>query len=61
MPYIEISTQDEIDLRFGKRISGNVAEPTAALSSGELVAVVESAGPSSLKSLVVFGKGDSNV
>jgi tRNA pseudouridine55 synthase len=61
LPYIEISTQDEIDLRFGKRISGTVAEPAAALCSGELVAVVEPAGTSSLKSLVVFSKGDSNV
>jgi tRNA pseudouridine55 synthase len=61
LPYIEISTQDEIDIRFGKRISGNVAEPTAALCSGELVAVVEPASSISLKSLVVFGKGDSNV
>jgi len=61
LPYIEISTQDEIDLRFGKRIAGAVSSPTAALCSGELVAVVESAGTSSLKSLVVFSKGESNV
>jgi len=61
LPYIEISAQDEIDLRFGKRIAGTVAEPTAVLCSGELVAVVESAGTSSLKSLVVFSKGESNV
>ena len=61
LPYIEISTQDEIDLRFGKRIAGTLAEPAAALCSGELVAVVEPAGTSSLKSLVVFSKGESNV
>ena len=61
LPYIEISTQDEIDLRFGKRISGTVAAPTAVLCSGELVAVVEPVGSNSLKSLVVFIKGDSSV
>ncbi len=61
LPFKEISTQDEIDLRFGKRISGAVDRPTAALASGELVAVVESAGSNSLKSLVVFIKGESNV
>jgi tRNA pseudouridine55 synthase len=61
LPYIEISTQDEIDLRFGKRIAGTVAEPTAVLCSGNLVAVVEPAGSNSLKSLVVFSKGDANV
>ncbi|MEY2816382.1 MAG: hypothetical protein RJA78_958 [Actinomycetota bacterium] len=61
LPYIEISAQDEIDLRFGKRIAGAVSEPTAALCSGELVAVIDSAGDLSLKSLVVFSKGESNV
>ena len=61
LPFKEISTQDEIDLRFGKKISGSVEQPTAALCSGELVAVVESAGSNSLKSLVVFSKGESNV
>jgi hypothetical protein len=61
LPNIEISTQDEIDLRVGKRIAGTVTEPTAALCSGELVAVLEPAGTSSLKSLVVFSKGESNV
>jgi len=61
LSYVEISAQDEIDLRFGKRIAGAVSLPTAVLCSGELVAVVESAGTSSLKSLVVFSKGESNV
>lgn len=61
LPFTEISNQDEIDLRFGKRISGSVDQPTAVLASGELVAVVESAGSNSLKSLVVFSKGESNV
>lgn len=61
LPFREISTQEEIDLRFGKRISGVVDRPTAVLASGELVAVVEPAGSNSLKSLVVFSKGESNV
>ena len=61
LPNMEISAQDEIDLRFGRRIAGTVTEPTAALCSGELVAVLEPAGSSSLKSLVVFSKGESNV
>lgn len=61
LPFREISTQEEIDLRFGKRISGAVDRPTAVLASGELVAVVEPADLNSLKSLVVFSKGESNV
>ena len=61
LPNIEISAQDEIDLRFGKRIAGTVTEPTAALCSGELVAVLEPIGSDSLKSLVVFSKGESDV
>ena len=61
LPNMEISVQDEIDLRFGRRIAGTVTEPTAALCSGELVAVLESIGSDSLKSLVVFSKGESNV
>lgn len=61
LPFREISTQEEIDLRFGKRISGAADRPTAVLASGELVAVVEPADPNSLKSLVVFSKGESNV
>ena len=61
LPFKEISSQDEIDLRFGKRIFGAADRPTAVLASGELVAVVEPADPNSLKSLVVFSKGESNV
>jgi tRNA pseudouridine55 synthase len=61
LPTIEISTQDVIDLRHGKRITGEVAGSTAALSGWELVAVVENAGVNSLKSLVVFSKEGSDV
>jgi tRNA pseudouridine55 synthase len=61
LPHLEIYAQDEIDLRHGKKISGNVAAPTAVLTSNKLVAVVESSGPNSLKSLVVFSAGESDV
>ncbi len=61
LPFIEISEQDEIDLRHGKRIKGQVEVPTAALLDGQLIAVVEGAGFESLKSLVVFSLGESNV
>jgi len=61
LPSLEISRQDVIDLRHGKRIVGDVAQPTAALCEGELIAVLESAGSGFLKSLVVFSQGESNV
>jgi len=61
LPVLEVSLQDVIDLRHGKRITGDVEVPTAAVCSGELIAVLESAGASSLKSLVVFSQGESNV
>jgi tRNA pseudouridine55 synthase len=61
LPSLEISRQDVIDLRHGKRIAGDVAQPTAALCEGELIAVLESAGSGFLKSLVVFSQGESNV
>jgi tRNA pseudouridine55 synthase len=61
LPSLNIASQDVTDLIHGKRISGNVDGPTAVLCKGELVAIVESAGPSSLRSLVVFSQGESNV
>lgn len=61
LPHLEISHQDEIDLRHGKRIAGTVDMPSAALFDGQLVAVLETAGPNSLKSLVVISLGESNV
>lgn len=59
--HLEITVQDVVDLRHGKRITGDVEVPTAVLSRGELIAVVESSGVGSLKSLVVFSQGESNV
>ena len=61
LPCLEISEQAVIDLRHGKRIAGDVVQPTAALCKGELIAVLESAGSGFLKSLVVFSQGESNV
>jgi len=61
LPVLEVGLQDVIDLRHGKRIAGDVEVPTAAVCSGELIAVLESAGAGSLKSLVVFSLGESNV
>lgn len=61
LPSLEISRQEVIDLRHGKRIAGDVAQPTAALCEGELIAVLEPAGSGILKSLVVFSQGESNV
>jgi tRNA pseudouridine55 synthase len=61
LPCLEISEQAVIDLRHGKRIAGDVVQPTAALCKGELIAVLESAGSGLLKSLVVFSQGESNV
>ena len=61
LPVLEVSLQDVIDLRHGKRITGDVEVPTAGVCSGELIAVLESAGAGSLKSLVVFSQGESNV
>jgi len=61
LPHLEISHQDDIDLRHGKIIAGTVEMPSAALFDGQLVAVVAIAGPKSLKSLVVFSSGESNV
>jgi len=61
LPSLEISEQDVIDLRHGKRIAGEALQPAAALCEGELIAVLESAGSGFLKSLVVFSQGESNV
>jgi len=61
MPFIEADKDQALAIRQGKRIKGEVSEPTALISSGELVAVVESAGNQSLKSLVVFNDGVADV
>ena len=54
LPVLEITEADELALRQGKRIKGQVALPTAVTSENRLVGVVESAGGEQLKSLVIF-------
>lgn len=60
MPVIECNADQALAIRQGKRIIGEVDQVAALIGSGELIAVVESAGPKNLKSLVVFNDGDSN-
>jgi len=60
MPVIDSTTDQALAIRQGKRIIGEVDQVAALISSDELIAVVESAGTNSIKSLVVFNDGDSN-
>lgn len=60
MPVIDSTTAQALAIRQGKRIIGEVDQVAALISSDELIAVVESAGTNSIKSLVVFNDGDSN-
>jgi len=61
LPVLEITEADEIALRQGKRIKGQVALPTAVTCEKRLVGVVESAGGEQLKSLVIFSDEVSSV
>ena len=61
LPVLEITEADELALRQGKRIKGQVALPTAVTSENRLVGVVESAGGEQLKSLVIFSDEVSSV
>jgi len=54
LPVLEITEADELALRQGKRIKGQVVLSTAVTSKNRLVGVVESAGEEQLKSLVIF-------
>ncbi len=52
----ELSAQQEVDLRHGKKIEGSLNSPVSAAVRGQtLVAMIESAG-SKLKSVVVFAE-----
>lgn len=53
MPEVQLSSQQEIDLRHGKRLDVKIPGLAFATSAGNLVAVVEPAG-NHLKSVVVF-------
>lgn len=61
LPILEISSEDALALRQGKRVSKSIQGITALICEDFLVAVAEPAGNQSLKSLVVFNEGESNV
>lgn len=60
LPTLEITSEETLAIRQGKRIAHHLEEITALTSRGVLVAVAESAGKQSLKSLVVFNDGEVN-
>lgn len=61
MPFIEITTEQALFIRQGKRISGEITEISALICQGTLVAIAETAGKQSIKSIVVFNNEGSNV
>lgn len=60
LPTLEITSEETLAIRQGKRIAHHLDEVTALTSQGVLVAVAESAGKQSVKSLVVFNDGEVN-
>jgi tRNA pseudouridine55 synthase len=61
LPILEISSEDVLALRQGKRVAKTIQGITALICEDVLVAVAEPAGNQSLKSLVVFNEGEANV
>lgn len=61
MHAIEITPEQALFIRQGKRISGEITEISALICQGTLVAVAETAGKQSIKSIVVFNDEGSNV
>ena len=61
VPVLEITSEQTLAIRQGKRISAELYTVTALVCDQELVAVAESAGNQSIKSVVVFSDGESNV
>lgn len=61
LPCVEISDQDSLAIRQGKKISLSITELTALISSNELVAVVEPYSLELVKSVVVFNDEVKNV
>jgi tRNA pseudouridine55 synthase len=61
LPVLEITSGHALAIRQGKRISGELNTVTALVCDQELVAIAESAGNQSIKSVVVFSDGESNV
>ncbi len=60
LPTLEITSEETLALRQGKRIAHHLDEITALTCQGVLVAVAESAGNQSVKSVVVFNDGEAN-
>lgn len=60
LPTLEITSEETLAIRQGKRIAHHLDEITALTSQGALVAVAESAGNQSVKSVVVFNDGEAN-
>jgi tRNA pseudouridine55 synthase len=60
MPFIEITPEQALFIRQGKRISGEITEISALICQGTLVAIAETAGKQSIKSIVVFNDERSN-
>jgi tRNA pseudouridine55 synthase len=61
LPVLEITSEQTLAIRQGKRITGALDTVTALVCDQKLVAVAESAGNQSIKSVVVFNDGESNV
>lgn len=61
MPLIEITPEQALFIRQGKRISGEITEISALICQCTLVAIAETAGKQSIKSIVVFNNEGSNV
>lgn len=60
LPTLEITPEEALFIRQGKRITGEVSELTALTSQNTLVAVAETAGKQSIKSVVVFNDEVTN-
>lgn len=60
MPTIEISDSDALALRQGKQIDGEATQVLGAVCAGSLIAVLEKAKFSKLKSVVVFAGGSDD-
>lgn len=60
MPTIEISDSDALALRQGKQIDGEANQVLGAVCAGSLIAILEKAKVSKLKSVVVFAGGSDD-
>jgi len=60
LPTLEITPEEALFIRQGKRITGEATELTALTSQNKLVAVAESAGKQGIKSVVVFNDEVAN-